>query len=517
MTFNFYNTVNMNRKPILILLALLVASTALMAQTQQQRLEKHLYYLASDSLQGRKAGSDDGRKAAAYIEDEYRQMGLQPFGGTYRHYFLHSYSSIRGRSVPVSADSVDYYAAQDKTVYCNLVGIIEGSDPVLKNEYIVVGGHYDHLGVKDGEVYNGADDNASGTASVTEVARQLLARRGDLKRSVIICAFDAEELGLFGSHALSVEMQQLGMIDRVKMMMSVDMVGWLKKGRHLRLTGTGTLKDCAGMINEVASQTGLPVSTSRFESSPFTATDTEPFAKRGVPTLAVTTGTKSPYHKPEDDADLIDYEGLSLITDYMAAFTLRAANQPGQLASGKVAPKHRDKVSPFNLGLSLGYNSAWLRFPDAAFNGKSRLGWHGGIAMQCNFNKTLSLHSDILYTYTRSLFPNIDDLFNSSQKLTQQSVTIPLMLRLSVGDHSSSLYISAGGYYSYNLQSGFYYSEEPCRTHQWGWGFDFGFRLGYNWDLRCMMLYQINPLFNDAAMPRTLNTYSAFTLTYYLL
>ena len=199
----------MNRKPILLLLALLVASTALMAQTQQQRLEKHLYYLASDSLQGRKAGSDDGRKAAAYIENEYRQMGLQPFGGTYRHYFLHSYSSIRGRSVPVSADSVDYYAAQDKTVYCNLVGIIEGSDPVLKNEYIVVGGHYDHLGVKDGEVYNGADDNASGTASVTEVARQLLARRGDLKRSVIICAFDAEELGLFGSQALSVEMQQL--------------------------------------------------------------------------------------------------------------------------------------------------------------------------------------------------------------------------------------------------------------------------------------------------------------------
>jgi hypothetical protein len=89
------------------------------------------------------------------------------------------------------------------------------------------------------------------------------------------------------------------------------------------------------------------------------------------------------------------------------------------------------------------------------------------------------------------------------------------MLRLSVGDHSSSLYISAGGYYSYNLQSGFYYSEEPCRTHQWGWGFDFGFRLGYNWDLRCMMLYQINPLFSDAQMPRAHNTLSSFTLTYY--
>ena len=142
-----------------------------MAQTQQQRLEKHVYYLASDSLQGRQAGSDDSRKAAAYIENEYRQMGLKPFGSSYRHYFVRRVAAREGSAIPINPDSVDYYEQHNRPVYCNLVGVIEGSDPALKNEFVVIGGHYDHLGVKNGEVYNGADDNASGTAAVTEVAR----------------------------------------------------------------------------------------------------------------------------------------------------------------------------------------------------------------------------------------------------------------------------------------------------------------------------------------------------------
>ena len=218
------NINRMHRKIVVLVFSLLWVGYSLLAQTQQQRLERHLYYLASDSLQGRKAGTDDSRKAAAYIENEYRQMGLQPFGSTYRHYFIMQAASLRGGAMPINPDSADYYAEHDRTVYCNSVGIIPGSDPALKNEFIVVGGHYDHLGVRNGEVYNGADDNASGTAAITEMARQLLARRGELKRSVIICAFDAEEMGLYGSKALSKEMARLGLIGKVKMMMSIDMV-----------------------------------------------------------------------------------------------------------------------------------------------------------------------------------------------------------------------------------------------------------------------------------------------------
>ena len=83
-----------------------------------------------------------------------------------------------------------------------MVGVIEGSDPELKNEYIVLGAHYDHLGVRNGKVYNGADDNASGSAALIEVARELFSKRDSLRRSVIIAAFDAEELGLWGVQSL---------------------------------------------------------------------------------------------------------------------------------------------------------------------------------------------------------------------------------------------------------------------------------------------------------------------------
>ena len=142
--------------------------------TQRQRLEKHVYTLASDSLQGRKAGSPDAVRAANYLIREWKGMGLKPFFAESKNYRM---------PFEVYGDS-GYY---------DLVAIIEGNDPKLKDEYIVIGGHYDHLGVRNGKVYNGADDNASGASCVTEVARQLLARQKELRRSVIICAFDAEK------------------------------------------------------------------------------------------------------------------------------------------------------------------------------------------------------------------------------------------------------------------------------------------------------------------------------------
>ena len=84
----------MHRKIVVLVFSLLWVGCSLLAQTQQQRLERHLYYLASDSLQSCKAGTDDSRKAAADIENEYRQMGLQPFGSTYRHYFIMQAASL---------------------------------------------------------------------------------------------------------------------------------------------------------------------------------------------------------------------------------------------------------------------------------------------------------------------------------------------------------------------------------------------------------------------------------------
>ena len=459
----------------LVLGICLLASATLTAQntTQRQRLEQHVYTLAADSLNGRQAGSPDAVRAANYITRQWREMGLKPlWNNDYRMPF-----ETHGTSG-----------------YNNLIAIIEGNDPELKNEYIVIGGHYDHLGVRKGKIYNGADDNASGTACVTEVARQLLAHQGELKRSVIICAFDAEEMGLYGSNALAEYMQKNNLIGRVQLMVSIDMVGWLKQGGSLTLEGTGTLLHSNQLTDPELLGIPIKITSKRFENSIFTATDTEPF-----------------------------------VTDYMAAFTLRAANRHEPIPSGQVAPKHRSMATPINIGISAGFNNSRLSFPTAAFNSKELLGWQAGLALQFNLKNKFSLHTDILYTYSRTPYPDPLDLYSNTLRLRQHALTVPVMLQINIGEPTFSAYLNFGGYYSYSIASQFYHIQEPthahtlptdlapCCTHQYGIAWGFGFRLGYNWNFGCTFLYQLNPLFEAVGMPRTLNTMSSFNLTYYFL
>ena len=162
-------------KKFVLCIVLATLGVSMFSQTRQERLTGHVYYFASDSLRGRAAGSEDAAKAAAYIVNEFKSIGLKPF---YEDWYM-----------PFTKNGNSYK---------NVVAVLEGNDPVLKNQYIVIGAHYDHLGVKNGKVYNGADDNASGSAAVIEIARALYANRDKLDRTVVIAAFDAEELGLFG-------------------------------------------------------------------------------------------------------------------------------------------------------------------------------------------------------------------------------------------------------------------------------------------------------------------------------
>ena len=142
------------------LLAAFMASTATTySQTRQEKLTNHVYYFAADSLKGRAAGSEDAAKAAAYIVREFESIGLKPL---YEDWYM-----------PFSQKGGNYK---------NVVAVIEGCDPALKDQYIVLGAHYDHLGIKKGEIYNGADDNASGTAAVIEIARALYPQRESLRR-----------------------------------------------------------------------------------------------------------------------------------------------------------------------------------------------------------------------------------------------------------------------------------------------------------------------------------------------
>ena len=440
-------------RSIHVVLALTLAALChpLFSQTRQERLTKHVYYFASDSLRGRGSGTVDALKAAAYMVNEFEAMGLKPFYDDWYFRFV-----------------------KKGTTYDNVVGVLEGNDPVLKDQYIVIGAHFDHLGVKDGKIYNGADDNASGSAALIEIARALCAHRDELKRTVVIAGFNAEELGLFGSTALAEEMIDHDHLD-VRLMMSVDMVGWYKSDNRLTLWGVATVKDG----RKVFQSEKLNLRFKDFEWSPVTATDTEGFAKRHIPTIAADTGLKSPYHKPEDDAELIDYEGLDKITDYLSDVVLKVASDENFASSGKVARKHQNGVPILELGVSLAAGNTNLEFRKAAFNGKPGFSYGGGVSAQLNFGHQshFGLKAEALYAQTKALYPDESNLYASSLKYKGSELLVPVHLVLQAGE-TGKFYVGYGGYYGHRFSASLPVGQ-TIRQNDWGMSAEVGVKVGF--------------------------------------
>jgi len=411
----------MKRKYIAILyLSLygLIASSVVYAQESlTDRLKTHVYTLAADSLMGRSAGSVYAEKAAAYIEKQWKEIGLTPLVG-------------------------ESYLMPFEYRYNNLAAIVEGNDPHLKDEYIVVGAHYDHLGSRTGKngetiIYNGADDNASGTATLIELGRKLKAIQPTLARSVILIAFDAEEIGLYGSNEFA--NNPPFPINDVKLMLSVDMVGWYQTSGYLKFSGYGTIKNGKQLLLESTIRPeGLNLKTQNFEKSIFSATDTYGFAMQGVPTLAVTTGSKSPYHKPEDVAELIDYDGMALITEYLAMFIQTVSTDENYQPSGKIAAKHRPP-SKFEIAISANIGSNNHYYTAGAVNGKSAGAY--GIGLTAGINMGIwGIRPEVFYDYLKARHPVGD--------ISTHSITVPLNILLQTPSSSSaSAAIFAGPYY----------------------------------------------------------------------
>ncbi len=480
----------MKTNRIIVACLLLIVSGSTFAQTQQERLTRHVYTLAGDSLRGRAAGSEDAAKAAAYIVSQFEEIGIQPYfeEGWYQPFEKYG------------------------TTYKNVVGIISGNDPVLKDEYIIIGAHYDHLGVSNDQIYNGADDNASGTATIIEMARILKNQQNSLKRSVIIAAFDAEEIGLLGSNHLS---QQLD-LSKVKLMMSIDMVGWLEKGKTLRLDGVATIKDGKRLLREEAEKMNIDIKPKNFETSIFTATDTEGFAKKGVATLAVTTGLKSPYHKPEDDPELIDYKGLDKVTDYMADVTMRCATDVDFAPSGKVAPIHSGKQKVFEIGPTVSLVNANIAFPKAAFIGKNRYGVDAGLMMKFRLNSHFALETGAQYELLRAKYPDMSDPFNAYLPYQQQSILVPANLLVNIGGAPPvDVFVAMGGFYGRVLSTQFAEASGlTIEPNQYGINWAVGFRLG-KVKIAGGRRYQLNPMFVNERAPQAKLRAGSFSIGYY--
>lgn len=453
---------------------------------QKQRLHDHLYYFASDEMRGRKAGSEDSRKAADYIRNQFEQMGLESY---YEEWYQ------------------DFYV--EDTEYRNVVAFIEGSDPKLKNEYVVIGAHFDHLGInKKGEVYNGADDNASGSSALIEIARQLSSSRKDLKRSVIICGFDGEELGLYGSRQLAKRLAAEGI--KIKLMISVDMVGWYKANKYLELEGVGTIADGLDFVYRGSSELGINLRTTDFEASVFTATDTEYFAKNGVPTLAITTGTKSPYHKTSDDADLIDFDGLDKITDYVALLVSEAAGDPEFAASGEVAPKHRSarvRGNGLSVALTGMSGNSYIDFKDAAFVGRESDAFSVGATVRYDMGY-FGARMSALFEKNKALYPDSNDYLSSKVQYQQTAITLPAEFLLQLPGFG---FLGIGPYYSHVLASK--NADFSANGKQWGLSFSWGIELGH-FDFGYTARRGWGNLFTGADAPATSLVTSGLVISY---
>jgi aminopeptidase YwaD len=210
----------------------------------------------------------------------------------------------------------------------NVVAVLPGSDPRLKSESVVIGAHYDHIGYghygtrnssTEGQVHHGADDNASGTAVLLDIARRLSGSDIKPARTIVFAAFSAEELGLFGSrHYVN---QPPLPLSSTKAMINLDMVGRLRDGR-VTVFGTRSAQEFGAIVKSAATELGLEIS----ESDGIGRSDHMSFYGKKIPALHFFTGVHSDYHAPGDTWDKLNVEGMVKISELVLATIRSLAN-----------------------------------------------------------------------------------------------------------------------------------------------------------------------------------------------
>ncbi|MBU2445450.1 MAG: M28 family peptidase, partial [Bacteroidetes bacterium] len=229
----------------------------------------------------------------------------------------------------------------------NVIGLVESENPVYKNEYIVIGAHYDHLGMggrgslsssTEPEIHNGADDNASGTSTVMELAQKFSANKKSLKRSIIFMTFSGEEMGLLGS-AHFVKTPTIS-LENIVAMYNLDMVGRLNEESSLTVYGTGTSPIWKDLLNDKNSFYSFKLN---FIDDGFGPSDHSSFYAKDIPVLFYFTGTHSDYHKPSDDFDKINYTGLEKIGRFVYDMADAVNQKDDKIAFTKTKSEPRER------------------------------------------------------------------------------------------------------------------------------------------------------------------------------
>lgn len=333
-------------RSLLILSTFLLVHGNIQAQADLWSLKKDVGLLSSDLMAGRMTGEEGERMAARYIVERFQAIGVKPAG-------TEGYFQTFTFRLPAHPHDTTGSGAQ--VTATNVVGLIDNGAPTT----VVIGAHYDHIGEgKHGSrhtgepaIHNGADDNASGVAALLYVAEKL-ASKGPKGNNYLFIGFSGEELGLFGSKHFAD--QPTIPLASINYMLNMDMVGRLDT--TLVVNGYGTSPAWKAALDK-ASKSGFSIVTSESGIGP---SDHTSFYLKGIPAIHFFTGQHADYHKPQDDAHLVNYEGLQKVSDLIVE-VVGALDGDGRIAFTKTKDESANRSRGFKVTMGV--------MPDYTFGG----------------------------------------------------------------------------------------------------------------------------------------------------
>lgn len=318
----------------------------------EANLRKHITYLASDKLKGRGTSTKEEIMASKYLAGVFAQIKLLPKGNN------GFFQDFTFRYNPNPHDTSKSNLAERKGR--NVIGFLDNAS----EETIVIGAHYDHLGLghdhnsleanPEGKIHNGADDNASGTAGVLELARYFAENNRKEKYNFLFILFSGEELGLIGSKKFC-ENPTID-LKKVNYMINLDMIGRLNDStRKLMIHGIGTSPAWGPLLHEIKHDFDV-----KYDSAGIGPSDHTSFYLKDIPVLFFFTGQHTDYHKPGDDADKINYKGEKQVLDYLAEIITASENK----SRFQFTPTKNTESGKTRFKVTMGV------MPDYSFDGK---------------------------------------------------------------------------------------------------------------------------------------------------
>jgi len=300
-----------------------------------KELRKHLEIFAGEKFEGRETGKKGQKKAAKYLAAEFRAAGAKPPGDTsYFQLFEVSYK-LKNKDTTIKQKTLIKLHTE------NVIAVVEGSD--LKNEVIVISAHYDHLGKKLKIVYNGADDDGSGSVSLLEIAQAFAQAKKEghgPRRSIVFIGFSGEEKGLLGSKYYS--KNPVYPLDQTVCNLNIDMIGRIDKlhsadSNYVYIIGADMMSTRLHNINEESNFSHTKLSLDYRFNDPedknkfYYRSDHYNFAKNGVPVIFYFNGVHEDYHKESDEVEKISFAMLERRARLVFFTAWRLANMEGSL------------------------------------------------------------------------------------------------------------------------------------------------------------------------------------------